>query len=221
MKEYLNKENYHVCEVLKHLTKETYLCIAGGMISGDWYEEQNLEIILSIGAILNRILVINQIMINLIGRKADIKKGINVYIKENYNFDIDEVWKQTDEMLEQSNTDINSLVIKNRKAYINELLTMKPSELTTLSNYYVDIYNLLEHSNPSTLDINSMMELSLNGLYLGRIMEGEIDRLYKGAFKIDREFLMFLVNKRRPKFFRSVIKACRERGKQAEKVLVY
>jgi len=223
-KDWTSGQNYHVCEVLKIFTREIYGCIAIGLVQKGWYRDQNLEIFRSIGAILNRILVINQLLSSLIQAKAiswgENFQGINFYIKSKYDFDIDEVWKTTEEMIEQSNTDINSLLIKDRKAYINSLYTLQPSDIT-LSNLYVDIYNLLNHSKPSTVNINPMVELSLNGLYLGKLMEMELDRMYAGGkIKIDEKFLKFLISERRPKFFESVISTCRRNEEQSVDVLM-
>ena len=223
-KDWTSGQNYHVCEVLKIFTREIYGSIAIGLVQKGWYRDQNLEIFRSIGAILNRILVINQLLSSLIQAKAiswgENFQGINFYIKSKYDFDIDEVWKTTEEMIEQSNTDINSLLIKDRKAYINSLYTLQPSDIT-LSNLYIDIYNLLSHSKPSTININPMIDLSLNGLYLGKLMEMELDRMYAGEkIKIDEKFLKFLVSERRPKFFESVINTCRGNEKQTVDVLM-
>lgn len=65
-----------------------------------------------------------------------------------------------------------------------------------------------------------MLELSLNGVYIGKIMEIELDEIYKGEFKIDKKFLTFLVNERRPNFFKGVIDRCEKRGKQTKEILV-
>ena len=213
-----SRTNYHVCEVLKQLTRQIYGCASIGIIQEGWYKEQNFEIFQSIGAILNKILVVNQLMIKLVANKVDNYQNISSHVKNKYNFDIDEIWKETENMIEQSNKNINSLLIKNCTIYIRKLLEIQPSDVK-LSNLYIDIYNLLGYKS-SSIDVNPMLELSLNGLYLGRIMEIELDRLYKGGFKIDKEFLTFLVNERRPDFFKGVIDRCKKRGEVAKDILI-
>jgi len=220
-------KNYHVCEVLKHLTRETYCCIASGILE----QEKNQKIFQSIGAILNKILVINQLMLNQLTthiqkvedvnvRCSNYRQGINFYIREKYDFDVDEVWKATEEIIEQGYSDnLELLLIKDVKSYIMKLLEGNRNDII-LTTHYLHIYNLLELSVPSPVFGNRdrMIELALNGLYLGKIMEMELEEL--GNFEINRNFLKFLVGERRPKFFMSVINTCREKEKRAEETLV-
>ena len=177
---------YHVCKVLRMLTKQVIHCVI-----------DNVEIPKPVGAILNRILVVNQIMVELIKKKTDIGDGIESHIQCKY--DIDDVWQETDALIEEGTTDENS---KNK--------------LTVLYKQLYLVLNQLEQHDR----IDTMIELTLNGLYLGKIMEMEIDELYGNEEPhLDFDTIHFLENERRPHFFKYHITNFVNKIDKAEKVL--
>jgi hypothetical protein len=96
---------------------------------------------------------------------------------------------------------------------------MESRGLVLLSSLYLEVYKLLEQCDPK-IEFDGMIEMSLNGMYLAKVMEMEIERLYNGKIEIDREFLKFLINERRPQFFKKIYSNCVRRGEQAKEVLV-
>ena len=144
------EKNYHVCVILKRLTRAIFSCATGG---GEvWILDKNIDIFKSIGILLSKILLMNQNMTVFIRKKVDFDKGIDHHIKNKY--DLDEIWLKSEEILNKPIDDCNKL-----------------------SSYYRKIYELLLKLNLD--DSSQMVGHALNGLYLGLIMEMEIEELYK------------------------------------------
>ena len=144
------EKNYHVCVILKRLTRAIYSCATGG---GEvWILDENIDIFKSIGVLLSKILLMNQNMTVFINKKAGIEIGIDHHIRNKY--DLDEVWMKSEDILNKPIDDCNKL-----------------------SSYYRKIYELLLKLNID--DSSKLVGHALNGLYLGLIMEMEIEELYK------------------------------------------
>ncbi len=186
-------QHYHVCVVLKWITRGVLLLAIENRI-----DDKTRPIFEEIGVLLNRILVINQTSSELISMKVENFTGIEDHVKGRY--DIDDVWKKTDELIDSE-----------RK--------FDPDKLTSIYLKLHDLFNEISKIREHPI-IDIMADYCLNGLYLGYMMEKEIERLYGNKKpELPRDRKEYYENTRRVTFFKNLIGFCTERLEKSKELL--